>query len=157
MLVAGYFLIVLKFVSSSSASESSSDRHASELKNRARRDLTYQNRLGNHLSTHHTTKLNRNSSYGSNTGMNHSVCFILWILLSDFSMAKFQAIRAQEEIATRIAMEEAKKARREAKQKAMLARISQLKRVCICRMYCRGENIIFWSIWPEKNQKITFS
>ena len=38
-------------------------------------------------------------------------------------------------------MEEAKKARREAKQKAMLARISQLKRVCICRMYCRGENI----------------
>ena len=44
-------------------------------------------------------------------------------------MATFQAIRAQEEIATRIAMEEAKKARREAKQKAMLARIYQLKRV----------------------------
>ena len=54
-------------------------------------------------------------------------------------MAKFQAIRAQEEIATRTVMEEAKKARREAKQKAMLARISQLKRVCICRLYCRGE------------------
>ena len=54
-------------------------------------------------------------------------------------MANFQAIRAQEELAPMVAMKQAAKARREAKQKAMLARISQLKRECICRLYCRGE------------------
>ena len=54
-------------------------------------------------------------------------------------MAKFKAIREKEEIAIRIVMKEAKRARRKAKQKAMVARIGQLKRVCICRLYCRGE------------------
>ena len=54
-------------------------------------------------------------------------------------MANFQAIRAQEEFAARIAMKQAAKARRKAQQEAMLTRISQLKRECICRLYCRGE------------------
>ena len=54
-------------------------------------------------------------------------------------MADFQAIRAQEELAAMVARKQAAKARREAKQKAMLTRISQLKRECICRLYCRGE------------------
>ena len=54
-------------------------------------------------------------------------------------MANFQAIRAQEELAAMVARKQAAKARREAKQKAMLTRISQLKRECICRLYCRGE------------------
>ena len=62
----------MKFISSSSASESSRNRHASELENRTRRDLAYQNSLGNHLSKHHTSKTHRNSPFGSKTGMRES-------------------------------------------------------------------------------------
>ena len=54
-------------------------------------------------------------------------------------MANFQAIRDEEAFAAMVARKQAAIARKEAKQKAMLARISQLKRVCICRLYCRGE------------------
>ena len=157
-----YLLIVLKFISSSSAIESSRNGHASESKNRTRRDLAYQNSLRNHLSTHYSAKTHRNSPYSSKTGMRephsifhrarnfqpvfglenfnwlHLLCIVFWILYSAFSMANFQAMRAQEELAAMVAMKQTAKARREARQNAMLTRISQLKRECICRLYCRG-------------------
>ena len=62
-------------------------------------------------------------------------------------MANFQAIRAHEEMSARIAIKQAAKARRKAKQQAILFRISQLKRECICRLFCRGEFIISYNLY----------
>jgi len=64
-------------------------------------------------------------------------------------MANFQAIRVHEEMSARIAMKQAAKARRKAKQQAMLTRIGQLKRECICRLYCRGEFIISYNLYED--------
>ena len=93
-----YLLIVLKFISSSSASESGRNRHASELKNRTRRDLTYQNSLGNHLYKHHTSKIHRNSPYGSKTGMResdsifHGTRYFQPIFSTGYRTWKFQSV-----------------------------------------------------------------
>ena len=134
-------LIVLKLISSSgvislaiSRGATRSNRHAGEPK-RTRRDLTYQNSLGNQLMTHQTMK---NSVSGPRQGISKGKIFWMTFLL-DFPFGDFQAMIAQEKFAAQIALQEAAKAKRQAKQQKVLNRISQLKRVCICRLYCRGE------------------
>ena len=64
-------------------------------------------------------------------------------------MANFQAIRVHEEMSARIAMKQAAKTRKKAKQQAMLTKISQLKRECICRLYCRGELTISYNLYED--------
>ena len=54
----------------------------------------------------------------------------------------FAAMRAQEERAVMAMMKEQKRAKRKARQQKVLKRIRQLKRVCICYMFCKGETFL---------------
>ena len=49
------------------------------------------------------------------------------------------AMRAQEELAVVAMMKEAKRAKRKARQQKVLRRIRELKKVCICYMFCKGK------------------
>ena len=62
-------------------------------------------------------------------------------------MTELQTIRTQEEFAASVIVEKAAavKTQKQAVQKAILARISQLKKVCICRLICRGEILYDYS------------
>ena len=66
------------------------------------------------------------------------ICFLKSKVFKKGIIADQQKIRAQEKNAVRAAIRKNEQARKEAKEKALLFRISQLKRVCICRLYCRG-------------------
>ena len=60
----------------------------------------------------------------------------------------FAAMRAQEELAVMAMMKEQKRAKRKARQHKVLKRIRELKRVCICYMFCKGEAFRAQN-WPK--------